>query len=53
MSQWTVEVIGESRELYTVEAETEEEALANWPSGDMYLQETSSAAPVRATRDDD
>jgi hypothetical protein len=53
MPQYTVECRGEARELYTVEADSEEEAMAKWAEGDCYLTEVSSAEPVSARRDDD
>jgi hypothetical protein len=53
MANWTVECTGEVRELYTVEADTREEAMANWASGDCFLQESHSVEPISATKDDD
>lgn len=39
MPHYVVEMHGEVRELYSVEADTEEEATANWSDGDMFLSE--------------
>lgn len=44
MKTWTVECTGNVRELYSVEAETAEEAMANWASGDCFLQESSTTS---------
>lgn len=52
MSTYIVEVHGDVRELYTVEADSEAEAMENWHTGDIFLTETSSAGPVSARMDD-
>jgi len=49
---WTVECRGEARELYTVEADTEEEAMRKWHTGDCFLTEVSSCEPISATEDE-
>jgi hypothetical protein len=40
MPRFTVEMHGDVRELYEVEADTADEAAENWASGDLYLSET-------------
>ena len=52
MAQWTVEVEGTARELYVVDADTEEEAMENWHTGTLFLSEASSCEPIKATLDD-
>ncbi len=49
---WTVEMRGECRELYAVEAETPEEARERWMDGRLTLSEASSM-DVYAVREDD
>lgn len=46
---YTVEVRGVAREVYYVEADSEEEAMENWATGDLVLSEVYSCDPVEAT----
>ena len=50
--QYVVELIGESRELYIVEAENEDDARANWSTGWLQLTE-SIGMDVQSVRLDD
>jgi hypothetical protein len=53
--QWTIEAHGDVRELYTVDADTEEEAREKYERGDVgqpYLSETMGTEIVRVTQDD-
>lgn len=45
---WQVEVSGDVRELYDVQADSEEEAMANWQDGIHVLTEVTSSEPVSA-----
>lgn len=49
MKSWLVEVHGHAREVYAVDAETEEEALERWADGEHTLTEVTSAVAVSAT----
>lgn len=40
MTGYLVEMRGEVREVYYVEADTEEEAIANWFEGQLFMSET-------------
>jgi hypothetical protein len=40
--KWLVEMHGEVRELYSVEADTEENAIEHWSDGVLVLSEASS-----------
>jgi hypothetical protein len=48
MPEWRVECTGEVREVYIVEAETKEVAMANWSSGTLEISEASSVEAVSA-----
>ncbi len=52
MAQYTVECTGDARELYAVEADSEEEAMEKWHTGDCFLTEVSGSTPVSAKLDD-
>lgn len=52
MSEWMVECHGDAREVYCVEAETEQEAMDNWASGFLQVSEASSMESVSAVKDD-
>lgn len=39
---YTVEMVGEVRELYDIWAESEQDAIDRWHEGDLYLSEASS-----------
>lgn len=52
MPTYTVECRGDARELYTVEANSEEEAMRLWHTGDCFLTEVSGSEPISAKRDD-
>lgn len=46
---WDVECTGEVREVYSVQADSAEEAMAKWAeTGILDLQESSSVEPVSA-----
>lgn len=49
---WRVECTGDVREVYSVLAETEEEAMAGWAGGTLEVSEASSVEPVSARADD-
>lgn len=42
MADYLVTMTGESREVYAVTADSEEEARANWQEGHLVVQESSS-----------
>lgn len=42
MTTYLVELRGEVREVYTVEADSPEDARENWDKGDLYVSESSS-----------
>jgi hypothetical protein len=52
MSEWIVEMRGDVRELYSVTADTREEAEANWHNGSLVVSEASSME-VYDVREDD
>lgn len=45
MPWFEVEVIGESREIYSIEAKDEDDALERWHEGMVVLSEVSSCEP--------
>lgn len=47
MSQYLVELSGEVREVYVVEADSSEEAEANWMNGFLQVQESSGMGVVK------
>lgn len=53
MAQYRVEVTGEVRELYVVEADSPEEAMANWHLGTHVLSEAQTMEPVSAELEDE
>ena len=53
MASYRVEMQGECREIYDVEADSEEEAMANWSSGILWLSEATSMEPVSALKEED
>ena len=53
MKEFMVEMHGDVREIYVVQAETAEEAAENWATGDMYLSESSSLELYSVTEDND
>jgi hypothetical protein len=53
MKTFRVECTGNVREVYLVEAETAEQAMANWADGVCIVQESSSVEPVSARPEDD
>jgi hypothetical protein len=53
MATYRVECVGEVREVYMVEADSEEEAVANWSNGALYLSEASSMEGISAELEDD
>lgn len=52
MAEYVVECIGEVREVYIVEADSPEDAMARWHEGTLELSEASSVEPVAAREDD-
>ena len=46
MSTYRVECTGDVREVYHVEAESEEDALERWHEGECVLMETTFSEPV-------
>lgn len=50
MPTFRVECIGESRELYLVEADDEDHAKSIWFAGQCTLQESSSMEPINAEK---
>jgi hypothetical protein len=52
MPNFIVECEGIARELYAIEADSEEEAMKNWASGACILTEVTSAEPISVRRDD-
>lgn len=53
MALWKVECTGDVREVYQVEAETEDEAMAGWAEGRLVNSEADSVEPVSATKLED
>lgn len=52
MAYYLVELRGESREVYSVEADSVEEAREKWEDGTLEIQESSSVE-VYSVREDD
>jgi hypothetical protein len=52
MTQYRVECRGHVREVYVVEADSPEEAMANWHTGDLYVSEATSVEPTRVELDE-
>jgi hypothetical protein len=52
MPTYRVELRGEARELFTIEAENEDEARERWHEGDSYLLEASGMEVVSVEVDD-
>ena len=52
MAEYVVECIGEIREVYIVEADSPEDAMARWHEGTLELSEASSVEPVAAREDE-
>lgn len=53
MATYRVECTGEAREVFLVEADSEEEAMARWADGTSIVLEASSMEPVSARIEDD
>ncbi len=51
--QYLVELRGDSREVYVVEADTEEEARAHWWAGWLSIQESSGMVVTSVRLDDE
>ena len=51
-TQWTVELRGECREVYVVDADTENEARENWFNGFHQITEAFGMEVESVTRDD-
>ena len=52
MSTYRVELTGEAREVYYVEAEDAEDAAQNWSQGDHELTEAFGMEVTSVTEDD-
>lgn len=52
MTAYMVELRGESREVYTVEADSAEEARERWAHGDLYVSEVSGMEVVSVVVDE-
>lgn len=52
MAQYLVELRGEAREVYVVEAESEDDARENWQQGTLDLTECYGMG-VESVREDD
>lgn len=50
--QYTVELHGEVREVYTVNAKSEEDARANWTKGHLFISEASGMEVTSVELDD-
>lgn len=48
MAEWEVECEADYREVYIVEADSKEEAMAKWADGDLQIAEAKGAEPVSA-----
>lgn len=48
MPEDEVEVRGEVREVYTVQAESEADAMARWHEGELWVSESFGCEPVSA-----
>jgi hypothetical protein len=52
MTTYRVELRGDVREVYTIEADSPEDAAARWQEGDLYLSEASGMEVHSVTEDD-
>jgi hypothetical protein len=52
MATWRVEMRGDVREAYDVEADSEEDAMANWMNGELIITEVMCVEPVSARKED-
>lgn len=53
MSVYRVECVGEAREVYLVEAESESDAMQNWHQGYCLSSEAQGMDPISAAIDPD
>lgn len=53
MATYYVEMTGEAREVYAVEADSEDEAMENWASGEHVITEAYGMEPVSARLESD
>lgn len=53
VTTYLVECEGQVREVYAVEADSEQEAMDRWATGNLVIQEAYSVEPVSAEVDDD
>jgi len=53
MATFRVELVGGCREVYDVEADSEEEAMANWSDGTHIITEAQGMEAVSAFKTDD
>ncbi len=53
MKTYRVELCGESREFYAVEAESPEDARENWHNGRLYLSECYGMDVASVEEDDE
>lgn len=51
--KYLVEMQGECREVYSVEADSPEDAMARWSEGDHVITETMGVEPVSAREDEE
>jgi len=51
--QYRVECEGQVREVYVIDADSPEDAMARWAEGHLQVQESHSVEPVRADLDED
>lgn len=52
MEWYRVEVIGESREIYSIQAESADDAMERWHEGTQEILEVTSAESVSAMLDE-
>jgi hypothetical protein len=52
MTQYLVELRGDVREVYSIEAESADEAAANWHTGHLEISEASGMELVDVREDD-
>lgn len=48
MPDYEVEVRGDVREVYIVEADSEADAMTRWHEGELFVSEASNCEPVSA-----
>lgn len=53
MAQYRVEMSGEAREVYIVEADTPQQAAEQWSTGYLFVQECSGMGVESVTLDED